>query len=134
MRVAMFAVLIAVLLSGCESMSHTCPAGLAPMTEAQLFFGRSISGGATVGDADWRRFVEEEIAPRFPAGFTVTDGDGQWRDQSGTVLREASKEVTIVLTGASGEDAKLAAIRGAYRTRFHQESVLLTERSVCGSF
>ena len=121
-------------LSGCASLSQSpCPAGLAPMTEANLFFGRNIGGAPGVGDEDWRRFVDEEVTPRFPDGLTVEDASGQWKGAGG-IVREASKHLIVVLSGAPGEADKLAAVREAYKRRFRQESVLLLETKSCGSF
>ena len=125
---------LALLLAGCAGFpSATCPAGLETMTEAQLFLGRNIPGGGVVGDEDWQRFLDEEVTTRFPDGLTVEDAAGQWRG-SGGVVREPSKRLTIVLGGLPEDEAKLAAIRAAYKQRFHQESVLLLETRSCGSF
>ena len=103
------------------------------MTEAQLFFGRDIAGGGTVSDADWQSFLDDEVTPRFPAGLTVEDASGQWRSGA-VIVREQSKRLTIILPGAADDEAKLAAIRDAYKARFHQEAVLLSESQGCVSF
>ncbi len=125
---------LALLLAGCAGFpSATCSAGLETMTEAQLFLGRSIPGGGVVGDEDWQRFLDEEVTPRFPDGLTVEDAVGQWRG-SGGIVREPSKRLTIVLTGAPDEQSKLSSIRESYKRRFRQESVLLLETRSCGSF
>lgn len=124
---------VALILSGCAEPSRLCPAGSQPMRMAELFFGRGLPGGGTVADADWSRFVDEEITPRFPAGLTVEDAAGQWRGTSGLV-GERSKHLMILLPGTAGDAAKLAAIREAYRRRFAQDSVLLVQTPVCGSF
>jgi hypothetical protein len=124
--------LLTAVLAGCAgSGERTCPAGLAPMISADLYFGLSIPGGGGVSEADWQHFVDEEITPRFPGGLTITDAKGQWKDTSG-IVREPSKRLFVVM--ASPDADKLAAVRAAYRARFHQESVLLIETPVCGSF
>ncbi len=124
--------LLAALLAGCAASSgQTCPTGLKPMTSADLYFGLSIPGGGAVSEAEWQRFVDEEITPRFPDGLTITDAKGQWRDASG-IVREPSKHLFVIK--ASGDADKLAAVRAAYRARYHQDSVLLVETPVCGSF
>jgi hypothetical protein len=124
--------LLAVLLTGCAGLqTNGCPVNLSPMLQADLYFGRALPGGGSVSDEDWRRFVDEEVTPRFPDGLTVTDASGQWRGQAG-IIREASKHVTIILPSHDG--VKLEAVRAAYRARFHQESVLLIETRVCGAF
>lgn len=101
------------------------------MTEAEFFFGRGIAGGGQVSDEEWARFLDEEITPRFPDGFTVQDASGQWKDANG-ITREASKRMTIVFS--SDKQAALNAIREAYKRRFHQDSVLLSEQRVCAGF
>jgi len=103
------------------------------MTEAELFFGRDIAGGGVVSDADWQCFLDQEVTPRFPDGLTVEEASGQWKGADG-IVREKSKRLTIVLVGAAGEEAKLSAVRDAYKRRFQQDAVLLVERQACAAF
>lgn len=131
----------ALLLAGCVSVdarvigdAQVCPAGLEARTTAELFFGRNIGALPGVSDADWVRFVDEEITPRFPDGLSVSDVAGQWRAADGTIVREPSKGVMIVLSGEEGEYARLDAIRDAYKARFRQESVMLVQRRACVGF
>ena len=100
---------------------------------AQLFFGRKEAGDGVVSDADFQAFVDQEVTPRFPAGLTVLDGGGQWRGPENQLIREASKIVLIVMPG-KGDRAKLDEVRQAYKTRFHQDSVLLVTQQTCVSF
>jgi hypothetical protein len=102
------------------------------MIEAELFFGRNIAGRDMVSDDEWRQFVDEDVTPRFPVGFSVSDIDGQYRNAGGMIVRERSKQLLIV--EPAGGEAKLDAIRDAYKRRFHQESVLLVESPVCAAF
>ena len=119
---------------GCTLLApQSCPAGLKPMTEAELLFGRGIAGGGTVGDADWRSFLDAEVTPRFPDGLTVEDASGQWKDAGG-IVRESSKRLVIVLPGTADDEGKLSAIRQAYKARFRQDAVLVVETKGCGSF
>lgn len=111
-----------------------CASGQHAGHVAELFFGRSIKGGGSVSDAEFAAFVDEEVAPRFPAGFTLVDAKGAWRSVASKAVRERSKVLIIVLAGAPGEAAKLDAIRDAYRKRFRQDSVLLVEQPSCVSF
>jgi hypothetical protein len=50
------------------------------MLVAELFFGRGISGREPLTDAEWAEFAARTVTPNFPEGFTVFDGEGQWRD------------------------------------------------------
>ena len=121
-------------MAGCADLAApSCPAGLKDMSEAELFFGRDIAAGGTVTDREWQSFLDEEVTPRFPDGLTVEDASGQWKDRNG-IVREKSKRLTIVLSGAPGEQTKLSEIRNAYTSRFKQDAVLILEYRVCGSF
>lgn len=126
--------LVSGVLAGCSSApAPVCPAGLKPVTSAELYFGRAIPTGGLVSEADWQRFVDEEVTPRFPDGLTVTDATGQWKGAGG-IVHEPSKRLFVLVSGSSQDAAKLEAIRQAYRARFRQESVLLVETPVCGAF
>ena len=111
-----------------------CPTGTDRWTEYRLFFGRSKGGEEVVTDEAWRAFLIEEITPRFPDGLSVLDGAGQWRDASGTIVRERSKLVLILAEpGASGM-RRTEEIAQAYRQTFGQESVLRAVTTACVSF
>src|SRR5690242_1095796 len=57
----------------------------------ELYMGRSIPGGGTVGDEDWERFLSDVVTPLFPDGFTVLTGRGQYREASGRIAKEPSQ-------------------------------------------
>jgi hypothetical protein len=115
--------------------SLPCPSGLKPLTVAELFFGRNIGGRTGVSDAEFNRFVANEITSRFPDGLTVLDAQGQWRDPARmTLAREASKMVIIAFTDSSAGDERLQKIMEAYKARFNQKSVGILVRTACGSF
>jgi hypothetical protein len=102
---------------------------------AELMFGRNIGGRLGVTEAKWRRFVDREITPRFPAGLTITDARGQWQDaRRKTIVREPSKIVMIILPGEATDNDRLGEIVAAYKTRFRQDSVGLIVRPACVSF
>jgi hypothetical protein len=126
------------LLAGCASFSGpptpACPAGQDYLRTAQLFFGRNVGDEPKVTEADFRRFVDEELTPRFPDGLTVLDGGGQWRGDANKLVREASKVVLIVLPKGRDASGKIEAVRSAYKARFHQDSVMLVTQASCVSF
>lgn len=111
-----------------------CPDGQQRLRTAQLFFGRDIGGKPGVSEAAFARFVDEELTPRFPDGLTVMDGGGQWRGPENKLIRESAKVVLIVLPKRGDSTQRIEAVRGAYKTRFNQESVLLITQPACVSF
>lgn len=123
------------VLAGCTTFEGVgCPAGFNRSLNSEMFFGRNSAGVEIVSDADWQRSLDEEVAPRFPGGFTVVDARGQWRGDGGTIERERAKIIRLVLKLSDNESSRVGAIRSAYKTRFHQESVLLTSSPTCASF
>ncbi|MDQ4135163.1 MAG: DUF3574 domain-containing protein [Pseudomonadota bacterium] len=132
LRLALAAILP--LLSACvTAMPVSCAGGAAPKPVAELVFGRNIGGRLGVGERDWRAFLDTEVTPRFPDGFTVLDARGQWRD-AGAIVREPSKVLVIALQDEARDRAEIAAVAEAYKARFRQQSVLTMVRQACVSF
>lgn len=123
---------LAFLLACCAAGSppSSCIAPLKSATEIALYFGRGTPTGE-VSDAEWAQFVTSEITPRFPAGLSVIDVAGQYRDPSGHIGREMSKQVVILVFDAPAHAAKVKEIVDTYKQRYAQHSVLHTERPVC---
>ena len=112
-----------------------CRGGQKPTQVAELMFGRKIGDRIGVSEGEWGRFVDREITPRFPAGLTVFNAAGQWRDKdSNKIVREPSKIVQIVLPGDDGEFSRLNEIAEAYKAKFKQQSVGVIVRPACVSF
>jgi len=118
-------------LAGCMSAPkpQACPAGQAQLQTAQLFLGARQP--TTPNDGDLRRFVDQEVTPRFPDGVTVVDGGGQWKGSENRMIREASKVVLVVLPASGGGGAKVEAVRTAYRSKFKQEPVVVLPPPAC---
>src|SRR5829696_1853543 len=120
---------------GCMTVSPPCAGAARPQLRAELIFGRNIKGGGVVSEAAWRRFLDEEVTPRFPDGFTVIDGRGQWRGEGQTkIVKEASKVLVVAMPGGAERRARLAAVAEAYKRRFRQESVATLLTPSCVSF
>jgi hypothetical protein len=135
LRLTMCAALAATLAACATTPPQpACPAGQERLRTAQLFFGRSVAGEAAVSEAAFRQFVDEELTPRFPDGLTILDGGGQWRGPENKMIRESSKVVLIVLPKRGDAAQRIEAARNAYKTRFHQDSVLLITQASCVSF
>ncbi len=113
--------------------SSDCPARSKPMARLELLFGGSFKGGA-VGPRNFARFIKTEVAPRFPNGLSLFEGQGQWRGASGRLIRERSRLLLIWYEPDSAADAKIEAIRAAYKKRFKQQSVMRVDGASCVSF
>ena len=124
------------LLAGCAAAPQPCPAGAGPATIAEAYFGRNVKTRAPVTDAEWARFMADTVTPAFPDGLTVLDGLGQWRNAAGTISREDSKVLLLVLPGQdqAAAAARLAPVTAAWKARFAQESVLTVFRTGCAAF
>jgi hypothetical protein len=132
-RLLPFLALSAALLATAAYAAPTgCSVGQHPAKTAEIYFGRG-DGGA-ISDADWRQFVEAEVAPRFPDGLAAADVYGQRRDPTAHFAPEPSQAVMVVLTGAPNEGQKLDLVRNAYAARFHRDSVLQLEPRACIAF
>jgi Protein of unknown function (DUF3574) len=105
------------------------------MFVAELFFGRGISGREPLTDAEWAEFAARTVTPNFPDGFTVFDGEGQWRDpQIGDIARDRTKILLIAAKREPDVGRRLAAVIDAYKTQFHQQSVGVITRDSCAAF
>lgn len=126
------ALLALLALGACASPSDgTCRAPLKTAIEVDLYFGRDIDGRAEVSDADWAKFLADEVTPRFPDGLSVSEVAGQYRDPSGRIVRERSKRLVVAVFDAPAHAAKVQAIVDTYKARFGQHSLLRVERPVC---
>lgn len=121
-------------LAGCAGLRPACPAGQERLRTAQLFFGRNVGEKPSVTEAQFRKFVDEELTTRFPDGLTVLDGGGQWKGPENRLIRESSKVVLIVLPRGKEPEARLEAAKEAYKARFHQDAVMLVTQPACVSF
>jgi hypothetical protein len=104
------------------------------MLVAELFFGRDIHGRAPLTDAEWAEFAAQVITANFPDGFTVLDGNGQWRNpQTGRIAHEPTKILLVAAKRSPDLAGRLTAVIDAYKTRFHQQSVAIVTRDSCAA-
>jgi hypothetical protein len=119
-----------------ESAPYSC---LLPdeqrMLVAELFFGRGIKGRQPLTDAEWAEFAAQTITPNFPDGFTVFDGEGQWRNpQTGQIAGSRTKILLVAAKREPDLARRLAAVIEAYKTEFRQQSVGVITRDSCAAF
>jgi Protein of unknown function (DUF3574) len=105
------------------------------MLVAELFFARSIKGREPLTEIEWAEFTENIITPNFPDGFTVFDGEGQWRNpRTGHIARDPTKILLVAAKREPDLARRLSAVIDAYKSEFHQQSVGLITRDSCSAF
>jgi Protein of unknown function (DUF3574) len=104
-------------------------------TRTELFFGSAQPDGSMVSEAEFRKFLDQEVTPRFPDGLTLFVGLGQFRQASGIVVQERSMLLVLLYPTDQPDSAgRIEAIREAYKRRFRQESVLRLDTQARVSF
>ncbi|MFJ8676523.1 DUF3574 domain-containing protein [Streptomyces sp. NPDC093589] len=112
--------------AGAPATQPPHPVHGSPYIETSLYFGTARpDGGPAVTDRQFRAFVDEIVTPAFPAGLSVKETYGQYRDAHGTIERERSYELTLLYptSRARPSDSEIEHIRAVYNRRFAQESV-----------
>jgi len=118
--------ILSLLLGDCTRAPVTAasPAGWESGVADRLVFGRDITTGGTVSDSAWHVFLTEVVTPRLPAGFSVVNHEGQWRDPAGVIWREQGYVLEVEYPKGSEPPRALEEIAMEYIRRFHQEAVL----------
>jgi hypothetical protein len=127
------------LLAGCAGMPAPASSCLLPVEQhmlvAELFFGRNIKGRQPLTDAEWAEFAAQTIAPNFPDGFTVFDGEGRWRNpQTGQIAGGPTKILLVAAKPEPDLARRLSVVIDAYKAQFHQQSVGIITRDSCAAF
>ena len=105
------------------------------MLVAELFFGRNIKGRQPLTDAEWVDFAARTIAPNFPDGFTLFDGEGQWRNpRTGQIAGGRTKILLVAAEPEPDLSRRLSAVIEAYKAQFRQQSVGIITRDACAAF
>lgn len=126
----------ALLVTGCVSIDLDRKTGCSGETwlESTLYLGRTLNR-APISDEAWQRFVESDVTPRFPDGFTFLNGRGAWKNAKvGKTMYENSTLLIILHPDTELELQKITDVAKAYRTTFNQEAVLNSHKKVCVDF
>ena len=104
---------------------------------SELYFATGLADAPqpAVSDEQWRAFLDREVTPRFPDGLTVFDATGQWRNRTTNTIGRLRTKVLVILHDDSPEGhAAIDAIRLAWKTATHHQSVILATQTVEVSF
>ena len=126
------------MLAGCNAPAHnttdtTCKVDN-QMQQTTLYFGLSRPAGKDITGQEWQQFVDQDVTPRFRDGLTVFDARGQWQGNDGKVAREQSKALMLIHGKDAASEQNIEALRGLYKSRFAQESVMRVDQPVCVQF
>ncbi len=143
MRISKFFVFAAAISATCGSPGlaqseaatpgPSCRQGSSEMARTELIFGSERKDLPPVTDAEWQSFVDDEIAQRFPDGFTLLDGQGEWRGSRGVVREKSHVLILWYLPSPQSQD-KIEALRSIYEKRFGQDSVARIDGLDCVAF
>lgn len=112
-----------------------CPfPGQTRMLQVQMFFGQQDRNGRPVSPEAWTNFLATAATPRFPKGFTVYDGQGQWLDGNTMVTREKTKILQVHLADSAEVRKNVEDLARIYRETFNQEAVGLATNETCAAF
>lgn len=111
------------LTTGVATSAQAAP-GCAQRMHAQLFFGL-LGPQGPISEADWEKFLLDEVTPRFPNGLTVLHASGHWKPAGGPLQREASRVLEIVYDESPKARRLMDQIAAIYKARFQQESVMV---------
>jgi hypothetical protein len=105
-----------------------------PVTRTELFFGLRKPNGTEVNNTEFQQFLDREVTPRFPDGFTVISGRGQFKDARGAILQERSKLLILLHPITASSNQQIEKIHTAYVKSFQQQSVLRSDNLSCATF
>ncbi|MBV6749445.1 MULTISPECIES: DUF3574 domain-containing protein [Pseudomonas] len=104
-------------------------------TELYFSVGPLEGQEGVISPARWRAFLDQEVTPRFPDGFSVLDAYGQWRDHGAKEPERLGTKVIVILhedTPQHGND--IEAIRLAWKRITGDLSVLRLSQPAQVSF
>ena len=119
------------------SHGELCSTGMQAFNEYRLFFGRNHDNTGTqiVSHIAWEEFVAQEITPRFPEGLSVLDVQGQFMNQTGSLIKENTKMVLILIpllpVGGIDPMKLIDEIMQAYSKKFQRTFFLRTHNITC---
>lgn len=134
MKLGFAALCLAGVLAACAlDAPDGCRPGERAMWVDTLYFGTRKPDGVVAAEA-WRGFVDAEVTPRFPGGFTWWTGQGQWRAAQGGIQREDAYILRIVHGDTPAETGAVGALAERYKAEFQQEAVLRVRSMACAAF
>ena len=111
-----------------------CPDNTEQWVKYELFLGRGGPSGEVVDDSSWDAFLSQQVTPRFPAGLTVLDAYGQWRNPEAVIEKERSKLLTILAPPGNEPMRLMNEVADEYKRLFSQGASLKVTSDACVEF
>ena len=105
--------------------------------DIRLYFGlgRADAPDTGVTESAWRDFLDQQVSPRFPSGFSVVDVYGQWQSRGTHRIERIRTKLLLIDYPATPENlARVDAIRAAWKQRAGDQSVLRVTQPADVSF
>lgn len=147
LRARALSALLVALLTGCATQPAATdavwhgdaahPALTQGWVDTRLYFGLGPADQPQQGVSEqaWREFLDREVTPRFPDGLSVIDVYGQWQGaRQANPERLRSRLLVIDYPDTPANRAKVEAIRGAWKRRTGDQSVLRVTQPADVSF
>ena len=143
--------LFALALTACTPSHQAAPTATAPILtgdpahpgvtrgwlDTKLYFGLGTIDQPEKGisEARWRQFLDEEVTPRFPDGFSVIDVYGQWQGKNQRAPERLRTKLIVLEHPDTKENGdKIDAIRTAWKKITGDQSVLRVTQPADVSF
>jgi hypothetical protein len=117
---------------GALLLAAACATASPGWVRTELFLGRSLPDGGTLGATDIDGFLAREAGPRL-RGWTVLEARGHWTAPDGGLVDEPTS-VLVYLHASGSDEAALEEIRRAYVREHGQDSVLRVDTPAGASF
>ena len=132
MKNLLYVIVFAVLISSCSNINEPNYDLDYSCIESRIFFGLE-SETTPVTESQWLDFVNNEVVKYFPAGFTVIDANGFYRNCDTCVTYiEKSKIIMLVYPKNSlfENEHKIKQISDYYMEKYNNLSVLVSSSNV----
>ena len=117
---------------GALLLAAACATPSTGWVRTELFLGRNLPDGGTLGTADVDAFLARQAGPRL-SGWTVLEARGHWTGPDGGPVDEPTS-VLVYLHAPGSDEAALEEIRRAYVREHGQDSVLRVDTPAGASF
>ena len=133
-RSSLLLLILVIGVAGCQTPRRTPATSLVNRPEAPVRWVRTELYFGAVEAKEWQRFLSEVVTPRFPAGLTVLEANGQWLGRDQVVHPVPTRILILLHPGDPKSNESIEFIRRDYKAEFHHESVLRSDSPATVSF